>query len=841
MKNYYLFFFLFTVLFFPSLAYAQVVINEYSCSNINTIQDNDGDYEDWIELYNTGSSAVNLGGYFLSDDINNIAKWEFPIVSIAANGYLLVYCSNKNTASGSYIHTSFKLTQTKAESIVFSNPQEKILDSQTLQITQSGHSMGLTSDGGSTWGVFKSPTPNAANSGAYDRYAEKPQFDKAPGFYSASITLALSTTEPSSEIRYTTDGSVPSASSTLYSSPLSISATTLVRAKTFSTNAAIISSFTETNTYFINETFSMPVISLASGGFTSLFDGWGDQVIVAAFEYFEKDQQFKFEGMGAVDAHGNDSWAFPQKGIDLEAKDQYGYFYTMAYPLFTDPKLSNTDRTEFDNIHLKAGASDNYPFAESQSGVPGCHLRDAFLQSFAWRYNLNVDVRRYAPCILFINGEYWGLYEIREKVDADYTDYYYGQPKGQVDMLKYWGGLTVNEGSDTAWVNLYNFVMTKNMADPLNYAYVDSVYNLKSLIDYYIYNTYIVNSDWINWNSAWWRGRNPDGDKKKWRYWLWDQDNSMGLGQNYSGWPTTGFEADPCDLETVFQNAGANMGHADMMVALMNNQSFKDQYINRYADLLNTIMNCDTIMEHLDYIIGLLTPEMPAQIARWGGSMSGWQANLDNLKDFISGRCTVIQSGVVNCYNLTGPFNITVEVDPPFSGTIKVNSITPNLYPWTGSYFGNVNMNFEAKENAGYGFQYWEVKKHAFTPDSLNKNISFLLLQEDTLIAHFAEMDSVIVPLDPESEHLFVPNAFSPNGDGNNDMLYVYINSSAEMEFTVYDRWGQKVFETTNYTKGWDGTCNGRLVNSGVYAYKLKSKFVDKPEILTGGNITLVR
>lgn len=822
---------------------AQVMINEYSCSNVNTIQDNDGDYEDWVELYNAGSSSVNLGGYFLSDDPNNITKWEFPILSIAPQSYLLVYCSNKDIVSGSYIHTGFKLTQTKGETLVLSNPQEKILDSQLLQVTQSGHSMGRTTDGGSSWGVFKSPSPDATNTGSYVRYTEKPQLDKVSGFYLGSVSVVLSTTETNAQIYYTTDGSVPTTSSSLYSSPLTFSSTTLIRAKTISNDANILPSFNETNTYFINESYTMPVISLASGGFTSLFDNTGSQHIVASFEYFDKNKQFQLEGMGEVDPHGNDSWAFPQKGIDFEAKDQYGYFYTIGYPLFTDPKLSTTDRTEFDNIHLKAGASDNYPYAETQNGVPGCHLRDAFIQSFAWRYDLNVDVRRYAPCILFINGEYWGLYEIREKVDADFTDYYYDQPKGQVDMLKYWGGLTVNEGSDTGWVNLYNFVMNNNMADPVNYSHVDSIYNLKSLVDYYIYNTYIVNSDWINWNSAWWRGRNPDGDKKKWRYWLWDQDNSLGLGQNYSGWPTTGYTADPCDLETVFQNAGPNMGHADMITQLMNNQDFTDLYINRYADLLNTVMNCDTIEAHLDYIIGLLTPEMPAQIAKWGGSMSGWQANLDNLKSFIEGRCSVIQAGVVGCYNLTGPFNVTVMVDPPLSGDVKVNTITPTVYPWTGSYFGNVNMGFEAKANTGYGFEYWEVKKHVFTPDSSSAQISFLLSQEDTVIAHFAEIDSVPIPtpLNPESEHLFIPNAFSPNGDGNNDMLYVYINSSAEFEFTVYDRWGQKVFETVSYMQAWDGTYNGKPLNAGVYGYKLVAKFDSQPEIVKGGNITLVR
>jgi hypothetical protein len=163
-------------------------------------------------------------------------------------------------------------------------------------------------------------------------------------------------------------------------------------------------------------------------------------------------------------------------------------------------------------------------------------MRDAFVQSYQFKSGLELDGRRNKHVILFKNGAYWGIYELREAFEGDYTDYYYDQPGDSIDNLAYWGSLQIRNGSDTGWVNLYNFIMANSMTNVANYAYVDSKLNFKSLVDYMVYNSYVVNSDFINWNSAWWRGRATQGDKKKWRYWSWDMDNVYDLGENYSNY-----------------------------------------------------------------------------------------------------------------------------------------------------------------------------------------------------------------------------------------------------------------------------------------------------------------
>src|SRR6186713_2763834 len=168
----------------PLFTFSQVVINEYSCSNRNILADQNGDYEDYIELFNTTSSPIDLSGYYLSDDYTNLTKWTFPSgITIAGNGYLLIWASSKDMVAGTYIHTNFKLTQTKFEALAFSDPAGVILDSVTLKLTQKNHSRVRNPNGSATWGLFSAPTPNFSNGNGSVDYAPQPSMDVAPGFY----------------------------------------------------------------------------------------------------------------------------------------------------------------------------------------------------------------------------------------------------------------------------------------------------------------------------------------------------------------------------------------------------------------------------------------------------------------------------------------------------------------------------------------------------------------------------------------------------------------------------------------------------------------------------------
>lgn len=707
---------------------AQVVINEYSCSNSTTISDNYGNYEDWIELYNSSGSAISIAGYYFSDKASNPTKWQVPAgVNVPANGFLKIWCSGKNEFLATNVHTNFKLTQTKPERIIFSNTLGTILENYILNPTQNNHSRGRTTNGAATWSIFTTPTPGASNSSPKQEYASKPSFDQTSGFYSSAITLTISTPDANITIRYTTDGNEPTSTSTIYSTPINISSTQVIRAKAFSSIANIPPSFTNSNTYFINENHSIAVISVFGDDVDDLFSG----IYVdadAGLEYFDVTNTLRAEATGVTNKHGNDSWAYDQRGIDFVCKDQYGDKYSLLWQLF-----NQKPRNEFQRIILKAAANDNYPF---EAG--GAHVRDQYVTTLSQLGDLHLDGRTYEPCIVFMNGQYWGVYDMREKVDdADFTEYYFNSDADNVQMLKTWGGTWSEYGgtqAQTDWDNLLNFILSNNMAIPANYNYVDSLYNVKSLVDYFVLNSYVVCSDWLNWNTEWWRGINPNASKKKWRYALWDEDATFGHYINYTGVPTQTPDADPCSPEQLGDPGG--QGHVPILNALMDNAVFKQYYISRFADLSNTSFKCDRMIFVLDSLINLFLPEMPNQISRWGGTMAEWQQNVQDLKDYINDRCSQIQSGMNSCYNLTGPYSLTFDVYPPNSGTLNINSVSAPNYPWSATYYGGVLTLMKAQANAGYEFDYWE----SLDPVSLGINddsVSVSFTQTQNVIAHF--------------------------------------------------------------------------------------------------------
>ena len=838
--------FLIIILFSFKSSFAQIVINEYSCSNFTTVTDNFGSYEDWIELYNTTGAAINLSGYYLSDKSSNPTKWQFTGGSIPSNGTVIVWASKNDLSAGPNFHTNFTLVQTKPEEIVLSNPGGTIIDQLTLNPSQADHSRGRTTNGAATWSVFTTPTPNAANTGGQTNYVATPVFNLAPGNYPGPQNITMTCATPSTEIRYTTDGSQPTTASTLYAGPINITLTTLFKARAFSTIGAP-ASFIETNTYFINLNTTLNVVSLGSLDCETLVTtgGWSTTTNYTTYEYFTPSGTFLYEVDGDVNPHGNDSWAYDQRGVDFVCDDRYGNNYEMNYPIF-DPTI--TDRTEFDRVILKAAASDNYPFGPSVS----CHIRDAFTQTLSQKAHLETDERTDHSCIVYLNGKYWGVYEIRERMSqAGYTSYYYNQGANDIDLLRFWGGGVVQYGSDTAWSNLYNFIMANPLTVQANYDYVASKLNISNVIDYTILNTYAVNSDWIDWNTMWWRGRNPNGNKKKWRYVLWDEDNTWNLGQNFTGWPTTGWNANPCDLAGSYSNSGYWEATMDILNKLIVVPEFKDAYINRYADLMNTCLSCASTIALLDSMTGVIAPEMPNQVARWGGSMAGWQNNVTTMHNFITNRCAFIDSSLIGCYNLTGPYDLTVSVSPPGSGNAMISTLIPPSYPWTGTYFGGVNLKLQAIANAGWYFDHWGLLVNAPNPSSTSDTISLSLTSSDNIVAYFVQQPVPPVPpvVPPPVitvntlPDVFIPTAFSPNSDGKNDLFYIfdYYNNIASINFKVYDRTGEMVYESTDKTHGWDGTFNGISLNTGVFVYELKAKLYDGTEVVKNGDVTLVK
>ncbi|MCW5907599.1 MAG: CotH kinase family protein [Chitinophagales bacterium] len=733
------------LLFVYSLLSSQVVINEYSCGNKNQHADAFGEYPDWIELFNTTGSSINISGWHLSDQKGQPTKWIIPAgTTIPANGRRMFYCSSRDGIFSGQYHTNFKLTQSSGtEEICLTNTAGVFIDSLSIKKVRRNHSRGRTTDGAATWSVFETPTPNAANSGGKPEYVPAPVYSLQAGFYTGTQTLTITCSQPNTSIYYTTNGAIPtstaSATNILYTGPITVSSTKAFRARAFDNNNIYAGSFTTTSTIFINEPVnSFPVWSVVSNQAGSFFNGNGAEIMVS-IEYFgSHNGQRLFQMEGDIKQHGNDSWAYDQRGFRFYTRDDYGYANKIDYPIFP-----TTTRQEYDVVIIKAAGSDNFPDGGSNPPNRCAHTRDAYVQTLAEKFNLNVDVRRLKNAITYVNGAYWGVYESRERIDVDYTEHYYDNGEKWVDMLEYWGGLQIVAGSDTAWNNLFNFINNNSMVPAANYNYVAQRYDVMSLIDYFVLNTYTINSDWLNWNTAWWRGRKP-GKEVKWKYKLWDQDNTFNLGQNYTGLPTTNNTANPCDVQNIGQFSNTNnpqIGHVKIFNKLMQNPTFKQLYINRYADLINTAFYCPNMLNHFDTMIARLAPEMQRHTAKWGSSVAQWNNAVTYTRNQIAGRCNNVITGLGPCYNVTGPYPVKVNVQPACAGTVKVNTTTPDAYPWSGNYYGGINVSFKAIPATGWQFSHWQLT-HTPNPNTTTDSIWFDLGNSgDSVVAVFTQVN----------------------------------------------------------------------------------------------------
>ncbi|MAO46945.1 MAG: hypothetical protein CL823_07320 [Crocinitomicaceae bacterium] len=757
---------------------AQVVINEFSCSNYTL--NVGGDNEDFIEFYNAGAADVDLGGYFLSDQPSNPNKFEIPAgTNVPAGGHIMIICSGEgelitNLYVGGNLNTNFKINQCQGESIIFSDPSGAILEQYDfltdVTTTQADHSWARTTDGGGTWAICLNPTANGSNNGSalVSAYAPTPEFDIEAGYYAGGLDVAIMV-PAGYEIRYTTNGYAPNGGSTIYTGPISVNTTTVIRAIAIDPSGNEGDSFIATNTYFTgDDSHTITVVSCSGdeqedGSWPGGWGGGADEPM--HIEFFTAEGTFIVEASGDSNEHGNDSNAYGQRGFDYVTRDQMGYDYALEEELF---HVKNRD--EFQRLIFKAGANDNYPYE------PGAHIRDAYVHTLSHIADLKLDERTSESCIVYLNGEYWGVYEYREKVDdTDFTREYYDQPRHFVDFLKTWGGTWEEYGDGDDWYDFVDFVTGNDMTVQANYDYAITQLHPLSLIDYFILNSYIVSMDWLNWNTAWWRGRHPDGNAKRWRYALWDCDASFGHYINYTGIPDTGPTADPCNPESMGNIGG--QGHIPVLNALMDNEDFFALYVNRWADLGNTHFTCESMHSVLDSMVLVIEPEMARQCDRWGGSVAGWQSELQQLRDFIDTRCEdELLSGMEDCYDVT-PFMLTLEIVG--MGDVEINSvdITPPQSPFSGWYFEELAVNLTAEENYGVEFLYWEiVSGTAVLADSENPEWTLNLQDDLTIRAHFGEpvppeditfsvepaeagsilLDGILIPSYPSTESLAV-------------------------------------------------------------------------------------
>jgi len=815
---------------------SQIVINEYSAANLNGPIDDFKKIEDWIEIYNIGNDTINIGEFYLSDNKSNLQKWKFPNnTKIASHSFLTVWASGRDTFSNKGIHTNFRLTQTKknAESLIISNNLGEIIDEIKVNKTKHNQSRARIVDGENTWGISKTPTFKKSNNNAkfFKSFADRPSFDVKPGFYNTNITVTITNNELNSIVKYTLDGTEPTIKSSTYVNPINIDSTTVLKAISISNDSTVLSSFIEFATYFINEKHSLVVVSIAGDSLDNLANGKKDVMPFGSIEYFNKNGERKANSYGEYNSHGQDSWVNDQRSLDFVARDECGYNKGLEEKIF-----ELTDRTEFQRLILRAAGDDNYPATDGPEHDGDAHIRDAYVQNLVKKGKLNLDVRIAEKAIIYLNGKYWGVYDLRERPDdSDYTEYNYGQGKYDLQYILTWGETWVEYGDSLTarkeWKTLYDYIQKNDMSIQTKFDTVSAQLDVKSLTDYVIVNSITVCSDWLNYNTGWWRGKNPSGSHQKWGYILWDNDATFGYYVNYTGIKDTSAKALPCNVEKITSTFSDPMGHIKTLNKLLKNQDFKQYYISRYIDLLNTTFSCSNMLGYLDTIVNTIDPEMKRHIARWGGTYEEWRQNVQRLRYFIERRCELLNSGLNSCYSLTGPYPITFDINPVGAGKLNVNSLTIEEFPYVGKYFGGININLVPTVNDPN-----EYKFDKFTSSNGSSNIFdtttlkvLRVIQSDTILANFVKVTTSIGEL-PNNANSFLASAYPTFFTDEVNLIYdLPIESS--INASLYDNNGQKI---ATILSGKDILQPGHYISSlkfnnyylanGIYYLKIQTK-----------------
>ena len=774
--------------FFCANTNAQIVINEYS-SATSTFLDDYNEESDWIELYNTSAAEVDLNGWHLSDSKENLAKWTFPSVKIAANGYLLIMASGKDVtkvAAGKYLHTNFNISS-DGEAIFLANAAGAIVHQTDSVAVPCNASRGLSPDGGSNWAFFAEPTPGKANTTkAFATSATTSvKFSPEGGFQTSAVTVTLST-DGNTPIYYTLDCTEPTDTSLLYTGPITVDSTTVIRATTF--NSDLMPGQPSTQTYIFpsdlryldrslydgyiythsmvpNEgitydsifsymdnggdyrdlmhdtivdpnihcphpsTFSLPVVSLTTDpenlwNWETGIYVFGDGADISGEPYYGANFHQDWERPVHVELYWTDgekrldqdagmkiagAWSRSnnQKSFALYARNAYGKKYF-------DAKL-------FDELDIKRFKS--FVLRDSGNDCNGTHFRDAMITHLVAKNN--VDIQAYQPVVIYLNGEYWGILNIREKLNEYYIESHYPHVEhDKVDIIAGKGtGVEASEGDMDDYNAMMDFVKSHDLTDDANYQQVAAQIDIDEYIEYLVSEIYGGNDDWPHNNVKMWKSKKNGG---RWRWFLYDTD------QSYNIWDRDEDKASYDKLAKCLTEKGKN-GDTWSNVLLSNmvkNTTFRNEFVNRFADRMNYEFLPTNINKLIDSLYNNIKDEMQYHRYMWGGGENG-----DRMKAFAKSRPTWMRVHLRNNLDVGENVVVTLNENDSKAGYIQLNSLTLKEFPWEGTYFQNVPVKLRAVARPGYKFVRWEFS--GGIPASTSAGIEVTLDNDATINAVF--------------------------------------------------------------------------------------------------------
>jgi len=713
--------------------YSQVLINEFQAENDNTIEDPEyGKSADWVELFNKGTEAVDLTGYYFTDNEDDTTKWEIPFATTIGSGeYLLLWCDGENSG----LHTNFKLDKRGDEIALFS-ADKQLLDIINFSEMKADVSFGRTSGGGDTWVKLASPSPGEANVDEGSEILKAPEalFNVKSGFYSSAQTIELTATLPNATIYYSTDGSVPDENSSVYVGPITIEENSVVKALVVHPDYA--KSRVAMNTYFIGERMSdLPVVSLGVDPY-DFFDEenglympgpgnekentliadpninanfWRDIELPVTFELFIGGDR-KTSVNAGVRIFGNYSRRFEQKSMSINCRDEWGD-ERMRYKIFPDK-----DNDVYKQIVLR----------NAGSWIRELKYRDLMLQNLI-KDGMDIDYQAGRPAIVYINGEYWGILNIREKLQERWVKDNYGIDEDKINLGEGWSYPIHGTISDFQY--LYDEASYEPV-DDLIYSNISGLLDIDEYINYNIAQIFINNHDWPGNNVKYW---SEDVTVSKWRFLLWDLD------QSFEYYSNAGVDVNTLEIATYeFGEGWPNPPESTSMLRnMLEYKPFSNMFVQQFCAQMNSTFSQENLLKVLSEYETMYEKEKPYHMERWGGNDEMWNEQYDEMVNFATFRQDNMKSFLSQYFNLKGTASLTIKSAIATEPSYEICNTYFAGKEISGEYFTNISFRVRALPPAGYKFKHWLDSDGNII--SRNQKLNIVLAENKTIEAVFEE------------------------------------------------------------------------------------------------------
>lgn len=571
-----------------------LIIYEAMNANSSCLKQNDGEYYDWVEIKNISSEPIELSDYYLSDDSDDMLQWRFPQRSLAPGGIITVICSGSGTAaSGAFTYSTFSLAAERDQ--LYLSDGTRLLDYVSLGQLPLNTSYGRI-DGQNGFWHFKNPSPAAPNgSYGYRLVSQKPVSLTADGVFDGVDSISVHLSAPG-DIYYSTDGSMPTLSSARYEGPIEITKTTVLRA--INVQEGFMPSGALTQSFIVNEGHSLPVLSLVTDDldrFNFLYrNGSKYTTVPGCLSLYEPDGSFTIDC--GVKLSGATSLRLPKRNLSVKFRARYGQS-SLEYDVFDGGVSYFTDLT------IRAG-QDHFTSM----------IRNELCQELCLDFSEATPTQRSKFCVLYLNGAYWGIYVLKDKINEQFYASIAGVSEESVTLVD--GPV---KSSSSFYHDVWKLCGYSDMSLDENYDKLCQVLDIDSLIDWLIMEGVSANSDLYSGNVRYCRSDENDG---KWRVVFYDLD--------------CGFWHGNLNFYNLLAEAARPQQISQILIPLLENEDFRHRFLLRFEEAINGPLSNESVLAKIDELQQLIYPEMPRNCERWGMSMSRWERNVNNIRFLIN-------------------------------------------------------------------------------------------------------------------------------------------------------------------------------------------------------------